>query len=110
MISLNAAVCDPVMGDEGRLYLAPELVPVYKNNIASLATILTPNQYEAELLSGVSIDSKQSALKACEVLHQQGTQTVVGVSLCTRETHLVLCSVTHVTQKCHEATLFQACR
>ena len=67
------------MGDEGRLYLAPELVPVYKDKIAKLATILTPNQYEAELLSGVKIDSRQAALDACQVLHKQGTQTVVGV-------------------------------
>ena len=89
IIVVTAAVCDPVMGDEGRLYLAPELVPVYKNNIASLATILTPNQYEAELLSGVKMDSKQTALKACEVLHEQGTQTVVGVFSCTCETHLM---------------------
>jgi len=93
-------VCDPVMGDEGRLYLAPELVPVYKNNIASLATILTPNQYEAELLSGVKIDSKQTALKACEVLHEQGTQTVVITSIQLKEAkeELLLIASTKVPQ------------
>lgn len=67
------------MGDDGRLYLSPDLVPIYKDKIAKLATILTPNQFEAEQLSSVTIDSKQAALEACEVLHAQGTQTVVGV-------------------------------
>lgn len=78
-VAFANAVCDPVMGDDGRLYLAPELVPIYKTNIAKLATVLTPNQYEAELLSGVKITSKQTALDACQVLHEHGTQTVVGV-------------------------------
>ena len=70
------------MGDEGRLYLAPELVPAYKNNIMNLASILTPNQYEAELLTDVQIDSKQNALQACQVLHDQGIHTVVSACLC----------------------------
>lgn len=74
-------VCDPVMGDNNHLYVAKELVPAYKNQIISLATVLTPNQYEAELLTGIKIDSKKAALQACQALHDRGVATVVLTSV-----------------------------
>lgn len=40
-------VCDTVMGDEGSLYVAPEIVPLYRD-IIRIADIITPNQFEAE--------------------------------------------------------------
>lgn len=39
-----SAVCDPVMGDEGKLYVAPELVKAYRERIMPLANVLVPNQ------------------------------------------------------------------
>lgn len=73
----RSAVCDPVMGDDDRLYVSEDLVPAYRDQIISLATVLTPNQYEAELLTGTKIDSKASALAACQSLHKSGVATVV---------------------------------
>eukprot|EP00850_Spirogloea_muscicola_P012385 SM000079S22503 [mRNA] locus=s79:550062:551716:- [translate_table: standard] len=46
-------VCDPVMGDNGKLYIRPELVPIYREKVAPLASLLTPNQFEAEQLTGL---------------------------------------------------------
>ncbi|CAC5376074.1 pdxK [Mytilus coruscus] len=43
-------VCDPVMGDNGKMYVPKELLPVYKETILPLADIITPNQYEADCL------------------------------------------------------------
>lgn len=40
-------VCDPVMGDWGRLYVAQEIVPLYRN-IMRISDVATPNQFEAE--------------------------------------------------------------
>lgn len=40
-------VMDPVMGDNGRLYVAEEVVPVYKSFLRE-ADLILPNQYEAE--------------------------------------------------------------
>lgn len=40
-------VLDPVMGDNGRLYVAETIVPVYKQLIRE-ADLILPNQYEAE--------------------------------------------------------------
>lgn len=40
-------VLDPVMGDNGRLYVAEECVPAYKSLIRD-ADLIVPNQFEAE--------------------------------------------------------------
>ena len=45
-------VCDPVLGDHGKLYVPAELVEIYKKDVVPLATLLTPNQFELELLNG----------------------------------------------------------
>jgi pyridoxine kinase len=41
-------VCDPVLGDEGRLYVAKELIPLIRHHLVPLADMMTPNQYELE--------------------------------------------------------------
>ena len=41
------AVLDPVMGDQGRLYVSEDIVPVYKNLLRD-ADLILPNQFEAE--------------------------------------------------------------
>ncbi len=38
---------DPVMGDQGRLYVKEDVVPAYKNLLRD-ADLLLPNQFEAE--------------------------------------------------------------
>lgn len=70
-------VCDPVMGDNGKMYVPPELLPVYKETILPLADIVTPNQYEAELLTNRTITTEDDALQAMEDLHKMGPKTVV---------------------------------
>ena len=71
------AVCDPVMGDDGRLYVPKDLLPAYRSHIVAEANVLTPNQFEAELLTGIQIGSRYQAIKACNALHDMGPQTVV---------------------------------
>ncbi|OTB15569.1 hypothetical protein K445DRAFT_317832 [Daldinia sp. EC12] len=62
-------VLDPVMGDNGRLYVAEDVVPAYKNLI-QYADLILPNQFEAELLSGVKITDFTSLENAVRVLHR----------------------------------------
>jgi len=38
---------DPVLGDSGRLYVAPETIPIYRDALR-YATIITPNWFEVE--------------------------------------------------------------
>jgi len=72
--------CDPVMGDNGELYVPEELVPVYRDEVVPLATVLTPNQFEAETLTGVTITSDGDAVTAMDRLHAQGVKIVVITS------------------------------
>ena len=73
-------VCDPVMGDNGEMYVQASLLPVYQNRILPLADIITPNQFEAELLSSMRITSLETAWQAMQKLHEMGTKTVVMTS------------------------------
>ncbi|XP_058463729.1 pyridoxal kinase [Malaya genurostris] len=69
-------VCDPVMGDDGVMYVPNELLPIYRDEIVPLADIVTPNQFEVELLTNISIKSEQDAWKAVEWFHEKGVKTV----------------------------------
>lgn len=71
---------DPVLGDHGRLYVPEAVIPVYRAEIVPLATILTPNQFEAETLTGVKITDIPSALAAVAALHASGARTVILTS------------------------------
>ncbi|XP_015230006.1 PREDICTED: pyridoxal kinase-like [Cyprinodon variegatus] len=73
-------VCDPVMGDNGAMYVPENLLPVYKNKVVPLADILTPNQFEAELLTGKKINTEEDAVKVMDLLHEMGPETVVLTS------------------------------
>ncbi|XP_003798128.1 pyridoxal kinase [Otolemur garnettii] len=77
-------VCDPVMGDkwngEGSMYVPEDLFPVYREKVVPVADIITPNQFEAELLSGRKIHSLEEALAVMDVLHSMGPNTVVITS------------------------------
>lgn len=70
-------VCDPVLGDNGELYVPASLIPIYQNEILPLSDIVTPNQFEAETLTGIKINSIEDAWKATDWFHEKGVKTVV---------------------------------
>ncbi|KAE8718731.1 hypothetical protein F3Y22_tig00109992pilonHSYRG00040 [Hibiscus syriacus] len=49
------------MGDEGKLYVPEDLVSVYREKVVPVASMLTPNQFEAELLTKLSMISRRIA-------------------------------------------------
>ncbi|KAH7564208.1 hypothetical protein BM1_01255 [Bipolaris maydis] len=61
-------VLDPVMGDNGKLYIPEDEVPEYKGLLRE-ADLILPNQFEAELLSETPITDLKSLAAAIEVLH-----------------------------------------
>jgi len=73
-------VCDPVMGDNGKFYVPQELLPIYRDEIVPFADVLTPNQFEAELLTGITIKTELDAFKAMKLLHDKGPEIVVLTS------------------------------
>lgn len=73
-------VCDPVMGDSGKFYVPECLMPIYRDELIPLADVITPNQFEAELLTGIQINTEKDALKAMHVLQEKGPSVVVLTS------------------------------
>lgn len=71
------SVCDPVMGDNGKMYVPAELLPIYRDVIVPLADVVTPNQFEVELLTERKITSVGEAWEAVDLLHAKGCKTVV---------------------------------
>ncbi|KAK4111767.1 Ribokinase-like protein [Canariomyces notabilis] len=63
-------VLDPVMGDNGTLYVAQDVVPVYRS-LVHHADLVLPNQFEAELLSEVEITDMASIGRAIRVMHER---------------------------------------
>lgn len=74
-------VCDPVQGDDGRIYCKEGLPEAFRERILPLASIITPNQFEAELLSGMSITNEADALEVCRALQARGPHTVIITSM-----------------------------
>ncbi|KAI8985657.1 Ribokinase-like protein [Trametes punicea] len=60
---------DPVLGDSGRLYVAPEVVPIYRAALP-LATIITPNWFEVEVLTETKMTDAATLRRAIQTLHK----------------------------------------
>ena len=75
-------VADPVFGDEGKLYVSSAIPRRFEELLLPLATVITPNQFEAEVLTGVKIATLEDAARACRVLFDKGCglKTVVITS------------------------------
>jgi pyridoxine kinase len=52
-----------VLGDGGKLYVPPELVGAYREALVPLAAVVTPNQFEAELLTGKPVQTIDDAVR-----------------------------------------------
>lgn len=74
-------VCDPVLGDHGRIYTKPELVDIYVDRVLPLADIVTPNQFELELLTRQKVETDEEIARAISILHSRGPATVVVTSV-----------------------------
>ncbi len=65
-------VCDPVIGDEGSgVFVAEGVVAAFRGRLVPAASILTPNQFELELLAGASARSAESLCAAAASLGPQ---------------------------------------
>jgi hydroxymethylpyrimidine/phosphomethylpyrimidine kinase len=73
-------VVDPVMSATGggrRTLLAPEAVSVLKTRLLPVATVVTPNIAEANVLSGVQIESLATAREAAKRILELGPGAVL---------------------------------
>ncbi|GAA5535017.1 pyridoxal kinase PdxY [Deinococcus aluminii] len=81
--------CDPVMGDIGRgVFVRPELPDLIRAQAVPEADIVTPNQFELELLTGRRVTTLQEALDAARMLRgtlRGGGPRIVVVTSLVRE-------------------------
>jgi pyridoxine kinase len=54
-------VCDPIMGDNGKLYVPQAIADAVANGLAPRADWITPNAYELGLIAGRAIDGLDAA-------------------------------------------------
>ncbi|KAI8921894.1 Ribokinase-like protein [Powellomyces hirtus] len=71
---------DPVMGDNGKLYVPADVLPVYRDLLCPVADVMTPNGFEAGLLAGTSITNKATLQHALQALHALGPSLVIITS------------------------------
>jgi len=71
-------VVDPVMiAKSGAALLEPGAVNAMKNHILPRATVVTPNRFEAEKLTGMRIETIKDAENCAKKISQMGPQAVV---------------------------------
>jgi pyridoxine kinase len=73
--------CDPVIGDTADgIYVRPGIPEFFRDQALAQADLLTPNLFEAELLTGLPIRSLDEALAACAALRARGPKIVLLTS------------------------------
>lgn len=80
-------LCDPVMGDVGRGIFVKSDIPEFMRKYAiPIADIITPNQFELELLTNQKIETLEDALTAAKIARRLGPKVILITSLIRRET------------------------
>lgn len=79
--------CDPVIGDIGRgIFVRPGIPEFMRARALPAADIAVPNQFELDLLSGLTSKTIAKAIDACGALQAMGPRTVLVTSLHVEET------------------------
>lgn len=74
--------CDPVIGDMGRgVFVRPGIPEFMRDRAVPVADIVTPNQFELEYLSGMTVKTLADACKAADAVHKLGPKTILLTSL-----------------------------
>lgn len=92
-------VVDPVMvSTSGSKLISDESISILKNKLFKISSIITPNIYEAEILSEIKIETKEDMIKAATIIAEFSTGAVLikGGHLKTTASDLL-----YVDQKSH---------
>jgi pyridoxine kinase len=71
-------LCDPVIGDDGRVYVADGILDVVRHRLLPAASLITPNQFELELLSGVTVADTEGLRAAAAAIAGRGRIDIVA--------------------------------
>ncbi|MEH3147894.1 MAG: pyridoxal kinase PdxY [Methylobacterium frigidaeris] len=79
--------CDPVIGDVGRgVFVRPGVPEFMRDQAVPAADLITPNQFELDVLSGRGSDTLAAAKQAVTAVQATGPRVVLVTSLHTAET------------------------
>lgn len=70
-------LCDPVIGDEGGLYVPDATAIAIRDQLLPLADIATPNRFELAWLTNTNLDDNQAIMRAADEL---AAPTVIATS------------------------------
>src|SRR5205814_5942533 len=74
--------CDPVIGDVGRgVYVAAGIPEFMRRHALPAADVVTPNQFELELLAGQMTGTLRDLRAAIEAVHKLGPGAILVTSL-----------------------------
>ncbi|SCV04025.1 LAME_0H15148g1_1 [Lachancea meyersii CBS 8951] len=96
-------ILDPVLGDNGRLYVSPDAVPAYKEILLRGTVYLaTPNQFEMETLTGVQITDlatlKLSITRFHELYPKVPNVLVTSVMSSTLDQDTMICACSELSK------------
>jgi len=74
-------LCDPVLGDDGRLYLPEAVGEVYRARLLPRARLATPNVFELGWLTGRPVATLDEIAAAARALRALGPETVFVTSV-----------------------------
>jgi pyridoxine kinase len=84
-------ILDPVLGDNGKLYLPLEMIDMYLKHLIPLASLITPNQFEFELLTNsTNINSVSEVIEKCKTLKVREI-IITSIKLTSEEIKLEAC-------------------
>lgn len=74
--------CDPVIGDVDRgIFVRPGIGEFFRDHMVTISDVMTPNQFELEFLTGITMQSQSDVLRACHALHARGPRLLLVTSL-----------------------------
>lgn len=86
-------VCDPVIGDNGRVFVRDGVEKAIRERLVPRATAITPNAFELERLSGHRVETVDDAHAAAVTLLEWGPDVVIGTGIPDGD-HLAIVMVT----------------
>jgi pyridoxine kinase len=73
--------CDPVIGDEGRVYVREGVAEFFRDRALPAATIVSPNAFELAWLTGQPVATRADAIAALRALRNRGPTIAFATSL-----------------------------
>jgi pyridoxine kinase len=75
-------ICDPVIGDQGAMYVKPELAQALSDILIPIADVLSPNVYELGHLTNREVTSRAQAVDALHALARRTpARAIIGTGI-----------------------------